>query len=326
MFVQNSLVNAYSICGDNVSACKVFDEMPVRDVVSWNGLISGYVKAGLFEDSISLFLRMDVEPNVAIIVCILGACAKLGGLNLGKGVHGLVVKYSYGKELMVGNAVMNMYMKCESVADARRVFDEMSEKDVISWTSFEPDVVILTNVLSAATSLRLLDYGRWVHEYINQAVSDRMFPLEQHWLTSCCYSGLIDEGRRLFDQMTSPHYNLSPGLEHYGCMVDKDNAMPPDVQIIGSLLGACSTYKNVGFCQEILKSLENFEYEGSGIYVRLSNLYAANKKWTEVRSLRKQMRKKGISKAPGSSIIRVDGKSHEFLVGDSTILKVRIFV
>ncbi|KAL1332020.1 pentatricopeptide repeat-containing protein At4g38010 [Arachis duranensis] len=423
MYVQNSLVHVYNICGDNASACKVFDEMPIRDVVSWTGLISGSVKAGLFDDAIALFLRMDVEPNLATIVSIFGAIGKLGRLNLGKGVHGLVVKCPYGKELVVDNALMDMYMKCESVADARQVFDEMPEKDIISWTSmigglvrcqfpneslnlfyemqasgFEPDGVILTSVLSASASLGLLEYGRWVHEYIDCScikqdvhigtalvdmyakcgcieMAQRVFndmpsknirtwnafigglainghgqealkqfeeliesgtrPNEVTFLaifTACCHSGLVDEGRRLFNQMTSPSYNISPWLEHYGCMVDlfcraglvgeameliKTMPMPPDVQILGALLSACSTYENVGFSQEMLKSLQNFEYQDSGIYVLLSNLYAASKKWTEVRSLRRQMKKKGINKVPGSSIIRVDGKSHEFLVGDN---------
>ncbi|KOM44697.1 hypothetical protein LR48_Vigan06g000200 [Vigna angularis] len=84
--------------------------------------------------------------------------------------------------------------------------------------------------------------------------------------------------------------------------------MSPDVQIIGALLSACNTYGNVGFTQEILKSLQNFEFQDSGIYVLLSNLYASNKKWADVRNVRRLMKQKGISKAPGSSIIRVDGK------------------
>lgn len=66
----------------------------------------------------------------------------------------------------------------------------------------------------------------------------------------------------------------------------------------------------------MLKSLPNVEFQDSGIYVLLSNLYATNKKWAEVRSVRRLMKQKGISKAPGSSIISVDGMSHEFLVGD----------
>ncbi|GAU25421.1 hypothetical protein TSUD_70740 [Trifolium subterraneum] len=91
IFVQNSLVHVYSICGDTVEAGKVFDVMLVRDVVSWTGLISGYVKAGLFNDAVALFLRMDVAPNVATFVSILGACGKLGYLNLGKGIHGVIL-------------------------------------------------------------------------------------------------------------------------------------------------------------------------------------------------------------------------------------------
>ncbi|CAJ1977170.1 unnamed protein product [Sphenostylis stenocarpa] len=111
---------------------EVFDDILVRDVVSWTGLISGYVKAGLFNEAIGLFLRMDVEPNVATFVSILGACGKLGCLNLGRGIHGLGMKCLYVKELVVCNAVLDMYMRCESVTDARQMFDEIPEKD-IKW-------------------------------------------------------------------------------------------------------------------------------------------------------------------------------------------------
>jgi len=423
MFVQNSFVHVYSICGDTVGASKVFDFMPVRDVVSWTGLISGYMKAGLFNDAVALFLRMDVAPNAATFVSILGACGKLGYLNLGKGIHGLVCKYPHGKELVVSNTLMDMYVKCESVTDAKRLFDEIHEKDIVSWTSiisglvqyqcpqesldlfyemlgsgFEPDGVILTSVLSACASLGLLDYGRWVHEYIDRSrinwdvhigtslvdmyakcgcieMAQQIFnmlpsknirtwnayigglainghgqealkqfeylvesgtrPNEITFLavfTACCHSGLVDEGRSYFKQMTSPPYNLSPWLEHYGCMVDllcraelvgeameliNKMPMPPDVQILGSLLSASNTYGNVELTPEMLKTLPNFECQESGIYVLLSNLYANNKKWAEVRSIRRLMKEKGISKAPGSSLITVDGKSHKFVVGDN---------
>ncbi|KAK7391112.1 hypothetical protein VNO78_19484 [Psophocarpus tetragonolobus] len=424
IYVQNTLVHVYSICGDTVGAGKVFDDMLVRDVVSWTGLISGYVKAGLFNEAIALFLRMDVKPNVATFVSILSACGKLGCLNSGKGIHGLVYKCLYEEELVVCNAVLDMYMKCESVTDARQLFDEIPEKDIISWTSmigglvqsqcpmesldlfsqmqgsgFEPDGVILTSVLSACASLGLLDYGIWVHEYIDLRrikwdvhigtalvdmyakcgcieMAQRIFngmpsknirtwnayigglaingygrealtrfedfvesgakPNEVTFLaifTACCHSGLVDEGRKYFNEMISPRHNLSPCLEHYGCMVDllcraglvgaaveliKAMPMLPDEQILGALLSACNTYGNVGFTQKMLKALRNVEFQDSGIYVLLSNLYATNKKWAEVRSVRRMMKQKGISKTPGSSLIRVDGKSHEFLVGDNS--------
>ncbi|XP_058758293.1 pentatricopeptide repeat-containing protein At4g38010-like [Vicia villosa] len=424
LFVQNSLVHVYSICGDNVDAGKVFDVMLVRDVVSWTGLISGYVKAGLFNDAVELFLRMDVVPNVATFVSIFGACGKLGWLKLGKRVHGLVCKYPHGKELVVRNTVIDMYMKCESVSDAKQLFDEILEKDIVSWTimlsglvqcqcpqesldlfgemrdsGFEPDGVILTSVLSACASLGLLDYGKWVHEYIDSRhikwdvylgtslvdmyakcgciemaqyvfnllpsknirtwnayigglainghgkealkqfaylVESGTRPNEVTFLavfTACCHSGLVDEGRSYFNQMISPPYNISPLLEHYGCMVDllcraelmgeameliKKMPMPPDVQILGALLSASNTYGNVKLTPTMLKSLPKFKCQESGVYVLLSNLYATDKKWAEVRNIRRMMKEKGISKAPGSSLIRVDGKSHKFLVGDNS--------
>ncbi|KAL2324487.1 hypothetical protein Fmac_023545 [Flemingia macrophylla] len=343
---------------------------------------------------------MDVEPNVATFVSILGACGKLGCLNLGKGIHGLVFKSLYGEELVVCNPVLDMYMKCESVTDASQMFNEIPEKGIISWTSMisglvqcqrpresldlfsqmqglgvEPDDVILTSVLSACVTLGLLDYGRWVHEYIDRCQMARHIfngmpsknirtwnaysgglaineygkealkqfedfesgarPNEVTFLavfTACGHSGLVDEGWKYFNGMTSPHFNLSSWLEHYGSMVDllcrgglvgkaveliKIMPMPPDVQILGALLSACNTYGNVGFTQDILKSLQKFEFLDSGIYVLLSNLYATDKKWAEVRSVRRLMKQKGISKAPGSSLIRVDGKTNEFLVGDN---------
>ncbi|XP_024175887.2 pentatricopeptide repeat-containing protein At4g38010 [Rosa chinensis] len=424
VYVQNSLVHFYSVCGDCGSASKVFDEMRVRDVVSWTGLVSGHVKAGLFGEAVSLFLRMDVKPNVATFVSVVVACGRMGYLNVGKGVHGLILKHSLGMDLVVGNAVVDMYVKCESLCEAKRVFDELPERDIVSWTSLisgyvqckrpresldlfcsmqtmgiEPDKIILSSVLSACASLGALDYGRWVHEYIDRkgikwdvhigtAMIDmyskcgcinmalRTFSelpcgnvstwnallggLAMHGhghealkkfeemtrsgirpnavtflavLTACCHSGLIDEGRGYFHQMISTPHNLSPRLEHYGCMVDLlcragllveaqklINTMPmqPDVLILGALLSACKAKNDAELSQEILDRLLQLEWQDSGVYVLLSNIFAANKRWADATRIRRLMKKRGIQKAPGSSVIEVDGKAHEFLVGDTS--------
>ncbi|BAT93333.1 hypothetical protein VIGAN_07228000 [Vigna angularis var. angularis] len=228
IYVQNTLVHVYCISGDTVGAGKVFDDMLVRDVVSWTGLISGYVKAGLFNEAIALFLRMDVEPNVATFVSILGACGKLGCLNLGKGIHGLGLKCLFWKELVVCNAVLDIYMKCESVTDGRQMFDEIPEKDIISWTSmisglvqcqypsesldlfcqmqgsgFEPDGVILTGVLSACASLGLLDCGRWVHQYIDQCRIKWDVHIGTTLVDMYAKCGCVDMVQRIFSGMPS---------------------------------------------------------------------------------------------------------------------------
>ncbi|XP_007217925.2 pentatricopeptide repeat-containing protein At4g38010 [Prunus persica] len=424
VYAQNSLVHFYSVCGDCGGATRVFDEMPVKDVVSWTGLISGHVKAGLFDEAISLFFRMDVKPNVATFVSVLVACGRMGYLRVGKAIHGLIFKRSLGTNLVVGNAIVDMYVKCESLCDAKKIFDELPERDIVSWTSMisglvqckrpreslelfcnmqtlgiKPDKIILASVLSACASLGALDYGRWVHEYIDrrgikwdihigtslidmyakcgcikmalQTFNELPCGNVSTWnallgglamhgnghealqnfeemtksgtrpnavtflaiLTACCHSGLVDEGRGYFYQMISQPYNLSPRLEHYGCMVDLlcraglvdeaqelINTMPmqPDVLIWGALLSAYKAKGDVELSQEILDRLLQLKLHDSGVYVLLSNIYATNERWADVTRVRTLMKKKGIQKSPGSSVIEVDGKAHEFLVGDTS--------
>lgn len=422
-YVQNSLVHFYGVCGDFGGASRVFDEMFVRDVVSWSGLISGFVRGGLFEEAIALFLRMDVEPNAATFVTVLAASGRIGCLSVGRATHGLILKRPMGTPLAVGNALMDMYAKCERLIEAKQIFDELPERDIVSWTclisglvqckrpkeslalfwnmqnsGIEPDEIILTSVLTACASLGALNYGRWVHEYIDrrgikwdihigtsmidmyakcgnikmalQVFNDlpcrnvltwnallgglathglghealkqfetmmrsRTKPSEVTFLvilSACCHSGLVDEGRWHFHQMISEPYNLSPRLEHYGCMVDLlcragllDEAlelmstmpMPPDVRIWGALLSACRATGNVELSGEIQERLLDLEPQDSGVYVLLSNIYATNRKWADVTRVRWLMKEKGIHKAPGSSILEVNGKPHEFLVGDT---------
>ena len=77
-YVVNSLVHFYSICGSLGDVRIVFDEMLARDVVSWTCVISGNVRAGLFDEAVGFFLRMDAEPNAATFVSVLAACGRKG--------------------------------------------------------------------------------------------------------------------------------------------------------------------------------------------------------------------------------------------------------
>ncbi|KAL5998123.1 hypothetical protein ACLOJK_009058 [Asimina triloba] len=193
LYVQNALVHAYGGCSDWDGAWKAFDEMPMRDVVSWTGLISGYVRGGLFFEALKLFPKMDVKPNAATVVSVIVACGRLGDLEHGRGLHGFVLKREFGTGLVVGNALLDMYAKCQCLDEARQVLDELPERDVVSWTSIisglvqckrpkaavevfrdmqvsgvEPDKVTLASVLSACAGLGALDCGRWIHEYIDR--------------------------------------------------------------------------------------------------------------------------------------------------------------
>ncbi|KAG1334099.1 pentatricopeptide repeat-containing protein [Cocos nucifera] len=136
-YVRNSLIGMYAdICRVEISQL-LFDEMPERDIISWNILIAGYVKCGKFGDAISVYWRMDqegVKPDEATLVSTLSACVSTGNLELGTRIHHFMnEEFRFGVPL--GNALLDMYAKCGRVDMARRFFDRMPERNVISWTS-----------------------------------------------------------------------------------------------------------------------------------------------------------------------------------------------
>ncbi|XP_075641065.1 pentatricopeptide repeat-containing protein At1g31430-like [Castanea sativa] len=137
-YVCNSLMDMYAELGKVENFKKLFDEMPERDRVSWNVMISGYVRRRRFEDAVNVFQQMRREsnekPDEATVVSTLSACTALKNLELGKKIHGYVAN-ELGFTTVIGNALLDMYAKCGCLSVARQIFDEMHTKNVICWTS-----------------------------------------------------------------------------------------------------------------------------------------------------------------------------------------------
>ncbi|KAL5737171.1 hypothetical protein ACOSQ2_031959 [Xanthoceras sorbifolium] len=137
-YVCNSIMDMYVLLGRIDRVKKLFDEMPERDVVSWNVSISGHVKCRRFEDALNVFRRMkresNLRPDEATVVSTLSACATLKSLELGQEIH-RYVSSELDFTTIIGNALLDMYCKCGSLSVARKIFDEMPSKNVICWTS-----------------------------------------------------------------------------------------------------------------------------------------------------------------------------------------------
>lgn len=136
--VSHSLITMYARCGKLGSAHKVFDEIRERDLVSWNSMISGYSKMGYAKEAVELFGRMreeDFLPNEMTLVSILGSCGDLGDLVLGRWVEGFVAENKMELNFYMGSALIDMYGKCGDLASARKVFDGMVKKDVVTWNA-----------------------------------------------------------------------------------------------------------------------------------------------------------------------------------------------
>lgn len=136
--VGHSLITMYSRIGKMGFARKMFDEMSQRDLVSWNSMISGYAQTGCSREAVGLFIEMrneGFEPDERTLVSVLGACGDLGDVSLGKRVEEYVVEKRMELNSFMGSALINMYGKCGDLVSARRIFDGMKKKDVITWNA-----------------------------------------------------------------------------------------------------------------------------------------------------------------------------------------------
>ncbi|TVU47760.1 hypothetical protein EJB05_07369, partial [Eragrostis curvula] len=301
----------------------VFDAMQYKELISWNAMLSIYANNGYHVKAVELFMRMEkdgVEPDSMAFATVLPTCGELSALSLGKQIHEVIERKRMRPNLLLENALIDMYAGCGCLKDAREVFDSMSERDVISWTS----------MISA--------YGKHGHgrEAVDLFEKMRGQGLKPDSITfvavlaACSNAGLLDVGKRYFDCMTS-RYHITPKAEHYACMVyllgragcineayDFIMKMPiePNERVWGSLLGACRIHSNMDIGLVAADKLFRLVPEKTGYYVLLSNIYARAGRWEDVTSVRNVMASKGIKKLPGASNVEHGDRVHTFHIGD----------
>ncbi|KAM3693322.1 hypothetical protein ACJW31_08G156900 [Castanea mollissima] len=161
--VGTALVDFYCICGLIEEARQVFDEMPVRDVVSWNALISGYVGCCYYEEAVLLFREMESEgfkANSRTVVALLLACEDGLEIRLGKEIHGYCLRNGlFDLDPHVGTALIGFYLKFD-VRISRLVFDLMIVRSIVSWNAMINGYVDVGNYLEALNLfLSMLENG-----------------------------------------------------------------------------------------------------------------------------------------------------------------------
>ncbi|GLU10187.1 hypothetical protein SLE2022_270070 [Rubroshorea leprosula] len=323
VFIQNSLVHMYAACGVADSAYKVFDLMQERDCVAWNSVINGFALNGRPNEALTLFEEMGqdgMEPDGFTMVSLLSACVELGALALGMRVHVYVVKIGLNENLHVSNALLDLYSKCGSIKEARKAFGEMRERNVVSWTSL-------------IVGLAVNGFGNEALELFKEMEGEDMVPSEITFvgvLYACSHCGMVDEGFNYFRRMKE-EYGIIPKIEHYGCMVDllsraglvkeayeyiQKMPLQPNAVIWRTLLGACTVHAHLALGKYARDKLLQLEPRYSGDYVLLSNLYALERRWSDVQKVRRKMLNEGVKKFPGYSMVELGNRVHEFIMGD----------
>ncbi|XP_017698968.2 putative pentatricopeptide repeat-containing protein At3g01580 [Phoenix dactylifera] len=197
MFVGAALVEMYAKFGDMGYALRVFEGFPEPDVVLRTSMVSGYQQNGEADMAVSFFCQMfvgkSVTPDPVTLVSVVSALGLLGDLRSGKSCHGFVIRMGIESDLSLMNSILNLYAKLGVVGMAKRLFEVMPRRDVITWScmvacyaqngspiealnvyrrmndvGLEPNSVTLISALQACALALVLEEGKRVHELVLQ--------------------------------------------------------------------------------------------------------------------------------------------------------------
>eukprot|EP00268_Persea_americana_P039752 TRINITY_DN39386_c1_g1_i1.p1 TRINITY_DN39386_c1_g1~~TRINITY_DN39386_c1_g1_i1.p1 ORF type:complete len:476 (-),score=69.57 TRINITY_DN39386_c1_g1_i1:24-1451(-) len=315
IYVSSALVDLYAKSSSFDDAANLFDEIPVRNTVCANALLSGYSEAGLWMDGLQLVRNMNplrLEPDSYTLSAALRACAGLSAIELGRQVHGFQVRRiaHMGSDVCLLSSLIEMYGRCGLVRKARWVFDMGGERrDVVLWTS----------MLGA--------YGRngnfeQVIEMYKEMLMQGTKPDSVVFVTvlaACSHTGHLSRGLMYFESM-GREFGLLPQPEHYSCVVDMlcrageldkawellnemNSSSSVGVSAWGALLSACGNNGKVEMGRKAAQKALELDPGNAGIYVLLSNLYAGAGMWEEIGKLRELMNERGLRKDVGCSRI-----------------------
>ncbi|GAB2300346.1 hypothetical protein Dimus_034385 [Dionaea muscipula] len=320
--VSNSLITMYGTFESMLESEKVFEDLSLnhlKEVVTWNTLISGYVQNQLFEEALETFfaaVTAETRPNDYTFGSILSAIGAAEGISLrhGQRCHCHLLKLGFNANPIVSSALLDMYAKRGNLHESERIFGEITRRTQVAWTSLVSAYARHGDFNSVLTVLKEMEKEGERPDSITFL----------SMLTACGRNGMVDKGRQIFDSIMMEE----PSREHYSCMVDmlgragrlKEaeellDRIPggPGLSALQSLLGACKIHGDVDVAQRIANRLTEIEPKESGSYVLMSNLFAEKGEWEKVAKVRRQMRSKGVKKTVGFSWVDVGASTDRSL-------------
>jgi len=227
----NTLINMYTKFGRVKPARHLFDIMPVRNEVSWNTMMSGIVRVGLYLEGMEFFRKMcdlGIKPSSFVIASLVTACGRSGSMfREGVQVHGFVAKSGLLSDVYVSTAILHLYGVYGLVSCSRKVFEEMPDRNVVSWTSLmvgysdkgEPEEVIdiykgmrgegvgcnensMSLVISSCGLLKDESLGRQIIGQVVKSGLESKLAVENSLISMLGSMGNVDYANYIFDQMS----------------------------------------------------------------------------------------------------------------------------
>ncbi|KAF2293111.1 hypothetical protein GH714_036909 [Hevea brasiliensis] len=327
--VANTWISLYAKCGDLEMAKSFLMELK-PDISTIISLLSSCVLPEIaflerdMDEALNLFNAMEAAgetPDLVTVLSMISGCSQTGILGVGMWIDAYANSNCLKHNVVVCNALIDMYAKCGSICDARDIFNTMPNKTVVSWTTMIAGFA-LNGLFEEALDLfyRMVELELKPNHITFLAI-----------LQACTHGGFLEEGWECFNMMTKI-YKISPGLDHYSCMADllgrkgklkealkfiQDMPVEPDAAIWSGLLSACKIHQNIEIGEYAAHRLFKMEPCVSFPYVEMANIYASTGRWDGVARMRAMMKSNRIKKSPGQSLVEVNGRICAFTVEDT---------
>ncbi|KAJ0969526.1 hypothetical protein J5N97_022403 [Dioscorea zingiberensis] len=228
--IGNSLITMYAKHEEISDSWQAFKSISESDIISWNSIVHAHLQNQQFEQALALYVQMKdsgIEPDEFSFVAALVACGELAWRNTGRGVHCNLVKIGMTPDAFVGSALIDMYSKFTATSDAKRVFDEVEDKDLITWNSmisgfaqnsyvdevlkllsamrienFEPDDFTFASTLAACANTITVEHGRQVHSLILKSEQEMDAAVANALITMYSRAGREKEAEKVFSKLT----------------------------------------------------------------------------------------------------------------------------
>ncbi|KAK9285179.1 hypothetical protein L1049_024366 [Liquidambar formosana] len=197
-FMVTKLVQMYGDCDDLTTAQKLFDKLSQPNVFAWTAILGFYSRNGMSRECICTYSEMKLKgvlPDNYVFPKVLRACAQSSCLEVGVRVHKDVILSGSEFNVQVCNSLIDMYSKCGDAWSAGQVFDEMAEKDLLSWNSMISGYVSNGFLRLAVDLLGSMRLGSFEPDIVT-------------WNTivdAYCRMGLCDEAWKIFEQIREPN-------------------------------------------------------------------------------------------------------------------------
>jgi pentatricopeptide repeat protein len=279
--VQNALLDMYCSCGDTQIAFSVFSRIENPDLVSWNSMIAGYSENEEGEKAMAVFVELQgmshLKPDEYTYAAIISATCAFLASNYGKPLHAQVTKAGFERSVFVGSTLVSMYFKNAEAESANKVFNLISEKDVVLWTEMilghsrmadgdsaikffngmcskghKIDSFTLSGTLSLCADLVILKPGEMIHSQVVKRGYDAEMSVSGSLIDMYVKNGELHSAQSIFSQVSNPDLkcwnSMLGGYSHHGMAMEAlqlfeeiiNFGLRPDQVTFLSLLSACN--------------------------------------------------------------------------------------